>query len=82
MNVKLTLKLNKDVIEQAKAYAQKTNQSLSSLVQNYFTLISEKYDVNESDISPAVQEMSGIIELDNNFDSKKEYRDFILEKYL
>jgi hypothetical protein len=36
MNVKLTLNLNKDIIEQAKLYARDKNQSLSSLVQNYF----------------------------------------------
>jgi len=81
MNAKLTLKLKKDVIERAKRYAQKNNLSLSSLVQNYFSLISEKYDVSDEEISPLVQEMSGIIKLEKNFDLKKEYHDHILEKY-
>jgi len=75
MNAKLTLKLKKDVIERAKRYAQKNNLSLSSLVQNYFSLISEKYDVSDEEISPLVQEMSGIIKLEKNFDLKKEYLD-------
>lgn len=81
MNTKLTLKLDKNAIERAKYYAQKTNQSLSSLVQNYFNFISEKYEINENDISPVVQELSGIIELDNNFAHKKEYQNHIMEKY-
>jgi hypothetical protein len=36
MNTKLTLTLEKDVIEKAKEYAAKQGQSLSSLVENYF----------------------------------------------
>ncbi len=81
MNTKLTLKLDKNAIERAEYYAHKTNQSLSSLVQNYFNFISEKYEINEHDISPIVQELSGIIELDNNFNHKKQYHDHIMEKY-
>ena len=73
MNAKLTLKLDKNAIERAKNFAQQTNQSLSSLVQNYFNLISEKYEIKENDISPIVQEISGIIELDNNFNHRDEY---------
>ena len=37
MNVKLTLQLDQDIIEKAKHYAQSQRQSLSALVQNYFT---------------------------------------------
>ncbi|MEM6806223.1 MAG: DUF6364 family protein [Bacteroidota bacterium] len=35
MNTKLTLSLNKEVIEQAKKYAKTHNVSLSSLIENY-----------------------------------------------
>jgi hypothetical protein len=81
MNVKLTLKMDEDTIERAKSYAQKTNQSLSSLVQNFFNLISEKYEIKESELPPIVQELSGIIELDDNFNYKEEYHKHIMEKY-
>ena len=81
MNVKLTLNLNKDIIERAKLYARDKNQSLSSLVQNYFIFLSEKNQTDEIDISPNVKELSGIISLDQNFDLKKEYGSYILEKY-
>ena len=80
MNVKLTLNLNKDIIERAKVYARNKNQSLSSLVQNYFIFLSEK-NLDDIEISPNVKELSGIIQLDQDFDSKKEYRAYILEKY-
>ncbi len=81
MNVKLILKLNKNAIDRAKSYAKKTNQSLSFLVEKYFTLISERYSSLPDDISPTVQELSGIIKLEDNYDYKKEYHDYILEKY-
>lgn len=81
MNVKLTLNLNKDIIERAKLYARNKNQSLSSLVQSYFIFLSEKNQLDEIEISPNVKELSGIISLDQNFDLKKEYGSYILEKY-
>lgn len=82
MNVKLTLNLNKDIIEQAKIYARSKNNSLSSLVQNYFIFLSEKNQVDDIEISPNVKELSGIISLDENFDLKEEYGSYIQEKYI
>ena len=81
MNVKLTLNLNRDIIERAKLYARDKNQSLSSLVQNYFIFLAEKNQLDEIEISPNVKELSGIIQLDQDFDLKKEYGSYILEKY-
>ena len=81
MNVKLTLNLNKDIIERAKRYARNKNQSLSSLVQSYFIFLSEKNQLDEMEISPNVKELSGIISLDQKFDLKKEYGSYIVEKY-
>ena len=81
MNVKLTLNLNRDIIERAKQYARNKNQSLSSLVQNYFIFLAEPNQLDEIEISPNVKELSGIIQLDQDFDLKKEYGSYILEKY-
>ena len=36
MNTKLTLSLDEQIIARAKKFASKNNQSLSSLVENYF----------------------------------------------
>ena len=81
MNVKLTLNLKKDIIESAKLYAREKNQSLSSLVQNYFIFLAEKKQDHKKGISPTIRELSGIIKLDESFDHKKEYGDYLAEKY-
>ena len=81
MNTKLTLQLDKDVIDKAKSYAKLNNQSLSALVQNYFSFVSEKKENDAIQISQNVKDLSGIIKLDENIDTKKEYKKHIMEKY-
>ena len=81
MNVKLTLQLEKDIIEKAKHYAKKKNKSLSSLVQNYFNFISENKEIDKIQISQNIKDISGIIKLNNKLNIKDEYKKHILEKY-
>lgn len=82
MNTKLTLSLDKNIIEQAKVYAHGKQLSLSVLVENYFRfLIHQKKSAQRSDISPIVQELSGIINLDSKDDIREDYTDYLLEKY-
>ena len=81
MNVKLTLRMRKKVIEKAKKYARNSNQSLSSMVENYFELITDSSRSINIDLSPNVLELSGIIKLDEDFDYKEEYRKHLSEKY-
>jgi hypothetical protein len=60
METKLTLKLDKEVIQLVKIYADSHNRSLSKLVEDYFrNLISE--NENEKHYSPLVEELSGVI---------------------
>ncbi|MCP4137610.1 MAG: hypothetical protein GY754_41970 [bacterium] len=81
MESKLTLKLDKDVVEQAKLYAQQKNISLSKMVERYFkSLIEEKSMMNKK-YTPLVKELSGIIKLDDDDDNREEYTDFLIEKY-
>lgn len=81
MDTKLTLKLDKAIIEKAKKYAQHQKQSLSMLVEDYFRLlVSEKEDV-DVELSPVVEELAGIIQLDDGFDWKSDYRKYVAEKY-
>ena len=49
MNTKLTLSLNKDIIQQAKTYAKKHNISLSFLIENYLQKIIGEYQGNASE---------------------------------
>ena len=69
MNAKLTLSLDKDIIEQAKMYAHGKQQSLSVSVENYFRfLIHQRNSARPSDLSPTVQELSGILSHDSTDD--------------
>ena len=81
MDAKLTLKLDKGIIEHAKEYARKKNISLSRMVERYFKAVVEKKPDKEKKYSPLVEELSGIINLDNDFDFREEYTDYLLEKY-
>ena len=71
MNTKLTLSLEKEVIEKAKSYAKQHDTSLSALVENYFSRLTMEYKNNESTVG-VVEEMSGIIDLENDYDYKNE----------
>ena len=80
MDTKLTLSLNKDVIEQAKKYAKKNNISLSKLIESYLNKVSAK-EREMPEISPLVRSLSGIISLPKGHNPKKSYGDFLAAKY-
>ncbi|MBK9731134.1 MAG: hypothetical protein IPO83_07580 [Chitinophagaceae bacterium] len=79
MDTKLTLKLNSDVIEQAKTYAKRKNTSLSKLIESYLGLLISPDDTQE--VTPLVKSLSGVINLTKDFDYKKEYKKHLLNKY-
>jgi len=81
MMTKLTLSLNDNIIANAKAYAKNNGTSLSGLVENYFRFLIEKKTRVIKTVSPIVDELSGIIELPENFDPKKEYANYLTRKY-
>jgi hypothetical protein len=81
MEAKLTLKLDKGVIEKAKEYAKKKNISLSRMVERYFKAVVEKKQDKEKKYSPLVEELSGIINLDKDFDFREDYTNYLIEKY-
>lgn len=79
MDTKLTLKLNGDIIEQAKTYAKKKNTSLSKLIESYLGLL---IDPNEQqEVTPLVKSLSGVLDLPKDFDNKTNYRKHIINKY-
>jgi hypothetical protein len=81
MDTKLTLKLKKKVIDQAKKYANDHKTSLSKLIENYLAAITDEFAEKE-DISPLVKSISGVIELPVDFNYKENYHNQITEKYL
>ncbi len=80
MDTKLTLSLDKNVIEQAKKYAKKKNISLSKLIEAYLNKAS-LLEKEEPVISPLVKSLSGVIRLPKDFNHKKGYSDYLSEKY-
>jgi hypothetical protein len=80
METKLTLRLNKTVIEKAKEYAQSHNISLSRMVETYFNSMTVP-NVGLPEITPLVESLSGVIQNSNDLDYKKEYASFLNEKY-
>jgi hypothetical protein len=81
METKLTLRLNKKVIDQAKKYANDHETSLSKLIENYLEAVTHTPD-EEDHISPLVKSLSGVIQLANNSDLKDKYHKHITGKYL
>jgi hypothetical protein len=80
METKLTLRLNKTVIEKAKEYALSHNISLSRMVETYFKSITvSKKGLPE--ITPLVESLSGVIQNTNDLDYKEGYSAFLNEKY-
>lgn len=79
MDTKLTLKLDGDIIEQAKTYAKKKNTSLSKLIESYLGLLVSPKENQE--VTPLVKSLSGVINLPKNFDLKKDYKKHLLDKY-
>ncbi len=78
---KLTLSLNRDVIENAKRYARRNKTSLSALVENYFRFIARKETPHEDTLSPIVKELSGTIKLPDDFNLREEYTTYLTKKY-
>lgn len=81
METKLTLRLEKNLIKEAKNFAKSRNVSLSGLVSDYFKLISIPQEKIEK--SPVLSEISGILQPDKATDQlSSEYRKRIEDKYL
>ena len=79
MDTKLTLKLDKKIIERAKLYASDKNVSLSKLIENMLFRITDSKSY-KSEITPLVESLSGILP-EMEFD-KKDYTDYLDKKYL
>lgn len=80
MDTKLTLNIDKNVIEKAKIYAKSHKVSLSQITEFYLSsLVSESKSKEE--ITPLVQKLTGVIKIDNDSELKNDYTDFLIEKY-
>ena len=84
METKLTLSLDKEIIEQAKRYAKKQKTSLSNMVENYFYyLTSDKTgkEITNKEKTPITDKLLGSVKVDT-FDTDKLKEEYLVEKYL
>ena len=80
MDTKLTLKLNEVIIEKAKEYAKAKKISLSDLIENYLQKLTTDKTTNTK-VTPLVKSLSGVINLPKDYDGKKDYTDYLTNKY-
>lgn len=78
MNTKLTLNVDKTIIEQAKTYAKQHRLSLSKLIENYLNSLTREPDLRR--VSPLVESLTGVIPNEVSED-KKDYSDYLSKKY-
>ena len=81
MDTKLTLKLKDRSISRAKEYVAAIGTSLSSIVEDFFDSLTFNKQPSQFVYSPLVNELSGIIHLDENYDYKSDYTSYLENKY-
>lgn len=82
MNTKLTLTIEKEVIEIAKAYAKEKGQSLSEMVENYFKLVTiDRRKIKPKELSPRIRRLRGIIKTAEKIDYKTILTEELSKKY-
>lgn len=88
MQTKLTLRMEKEVIERAKSYARRRGSSLSELVTNYFTALdtnTEPADMAEraESLPPLTAELWGMLRADTGQQpvDEDDYRAYLERKH-
>lgn len=82
MNSKLTLKLNKEIIEKAKKYAASQHKSLSRMIEAYLkSIVDREATGSDIKITPYVRQMKTGVSVPAELDIKKEYADHLSKKY-
>jgi len=76
---KLTITLDKEVIETAKAYAKKNNMSLSGIVELYFKTLSS--GINNNKIPPITKELLGIAKFDTTKSDKELLEEALTKRF-
>lgn len=80
MDAKLTLKLDSEVIEKAKAYAESRGESLSRMVENYFLGLTQEKRRDEEPRG-VVAELAGLLAGAEIVDEKEAYAEYLTKKY-
>jgi len=80
MQTKLTLRLEDQLIEQAKSYAAQAGKSVSQIVAEYFKLLTSQKIQTNSPSTPITQSLRGLLR-ESNLD-EMDYKKYLEEKHL
>lgn len=83
MNKKLTLLLNESIIQKAKGYAARQNDTLSGMVEKYFRFLVDKEPAgagSNARISRDILDLTGMFTIPEGADPEEEYRRHRAEK--
>lgn len=82
MDAKLTIRIDKATLEQAKQYAKANHTSLGRMIEDYLaTLIARSNHEEEVDISPFVRSLSSKVKSSDTINAKEVYREYLYRKY-
>jgi len=82
MDAKLTLKLEKEVIQQAKQYARQQNYSLSRLVENLLRgIITQEGKGPVQAVTSRVRRLSGVLESMPDLNEEEIITNYLMEKH-
>ena len=79
MQSKLTLRMDDNLIESAKAWSAQSGKSISRIVADLFTLMQQEPRGVQDDLTPTVKSLKGILK--GHQVGEAEYRDYLSEKY-
>ncbi len=77
---KLTLRMEAELVEQAKEYAAKHGKSLSQLVADYFNALLAESDATKK-LPPLTQSLRGVM-ADSEVSNVEDYKKYLEDKYL
>ncbi len=83
MKTKLTLSIEKDLVESAKRQSSLTGKSISRLVEEYFDLLQARDSMARPEpphLTPTVRSLKGILKGEKV--TEEDYRKALEEKYL
>ncbi len=80
MQTKLTLRLEDQLIEQAKAYAAQAGKSVSQVVADYFKMLTSEKTRTISQSTPITQSLRGLLRKSKL--DEKDYKKYLVEKHL
>ena len=72
MKTKLTLSIDKELVERAKSYAKKEGRSLSQIIENYLETIISQEPSPEEELSDTIKSLRGSFKAPEGFEYKNE----------